>query len=426
MNKKNIVVILIFFTVLSLFVMGDAKKARSADDLESKLNIYLQVLDAVKNDYVNKNLDNTKLMYGSIRGLLDSLDDPYTRFLEPTSYKEMKIRLSGSYSGIGIYIGIKDKQLIVISPIKNTPAWKAGLKPKDKILAIEGKPTKDMALDEAVSLIRGPSGSLVTMSILRGSAKDPKDYKIPREKIVIKSVETDTLEGNIGYIKLNTFENQNAAEDMEKALNNMKKKQVKGIVLDVRNNGGGLLQNAIEIGSMFIKDGTIVYTVDREGKKETISSMGNLIWDRPIVMLINESSASASEILAGALHDNHKAVLVGTRSFGKASVQNVKQLEDGSAILLTIAKYLTPNGTDIMKKGIEPDYVVEMPTSEAEAALETTDKVSDIDKDLQLKKAVDVLNGLVIRLDTKTKRGARLREVIKGSGKARKVSAISL
>jgi carboxyl-terminal processing protease len=394
-SKKFVVIAVVFCTVLSVFIISDVKKARSADDLESKLNIYLQVLDAVKNDYVNKNLDNTKLMYGSIRGLLDSLDDPYTRFLEPSSYKEMKIRLSGSYSGIGIYIGIKDKQLIVISPIKGTPAWQAGLKPRDKILAIEGKQTKDMALDEAVSLIRGPSGSLVTMSILRGSAKDPKDYKIPREKIVIKSVETDMLEGNIGYIKLNTFENQNAADDMEKALNNMKGKQVKGIILDVRNNGGGLLQNAIEIGSMFIKDGTIVYTVDREGKKETISSTGNLIWDRPIVMLINESSASASEILAGALHDNNKATLVGTKSFGKASVQNVKQLEDGSAVLITIAKYLTPNGTDIMKKGITPDYVVEIPTSEADAALESDEKTADVEKDPQLKKAVEVLSGLI-------------------------------
>lgn len=411
MNKKSIVIILILFTVLSIFIVGDVKKARSADDLESKLNIYLQVLDAVKNDYVDKNTDNTKLMYGSIRGLLDSLDDPYSRFLEPTSYKEMKIRLSGSYSGIGIYIGIKEKQLMVISPIRDTPAWKAGLKPKDKIVALDGKQTKDMALDEAVSMIRGPRGSLVTLSILRGSSKESKDYKIAREKIVIKSVETEMLSGNIGYIKLNTFENENAAQDMEKSLNDMKSKSVKGIILDVRNNGGGLLQNAIEIGSMFMKDGVIVYTIDREGKKETISSTGNLVWDRPVVMLINESSASASEILAGALHDNRKATLVGTNSFGKACVQNVKQLEDGSAILLTIARYLTPNGTDITKKGIAPDYVVEISTAEAEAVLATEDKATDEQKDPQLRKAIDVLKELVVGLN------------VKGRGRARRVSA---
>jgi carboxyl-terminal processing protease len=414
MRKKSVVIVLIFITALILLMTGDVKRARSADDLESKLNIYLQVLDSVKNDYVDKKLDNTKLMYGSIRGLLDSLDDPYTRFLEPSSYKEMKIRLSGSYSGIGIYIGIKEKQIMVISPIKDTPAWKAGLKPKDKIITIDGKPTKDMALDEAVGLIRGPRGSIVTISILRGSAKEPKDYKIPREKIVIKSVEMEILGANIGYIKLNTFENQNAAEEMEKAINNMKGKNIKGIIIDVRNNGGGLLQNAIEIGSMFMKDGVIVYTIDREGKKETISSTGNQIWDKPVVMLMNESSASASEILAGALHDNSKAKLVGTKSFGKASVQNVKQLEDGSAILITIAKYLTPNGTDITKKGIEPDYVLEVTTEEAEAMFQSEDKAVNTQKDPQLKKAVEVLKGLIAGID------------VTGMRKAKKLSAIPL
>jgi carboxyl-terminal processing protease len=395
MNKKNLAIILVLLTALSIFVVRDIKKARSADDLESKLNIYLEVLDSVKNDFVEKNTDNTKLMYGSIRGLLDSLDDPYTRFLDPTSYKEMKIRLSGSYSGIGIYIGMKEKQIIVIAPIKETPAWKAGLKSKDKIVAIDDKPTKDMALDQAVSLIRGPKGSIVDLSILRGDAKDPTSFMIPREKIVIKSVETQTLEENIGYIKLNTFENESAASDMAKALHDMLGHRVKGLILDVRNNGGGLLQNAIEIGSMFMKDGVIVYTIDRDGKKETISSTGNLVWDRPVVMLINESSASASEILAGALHDNQKAVLVGTNSFGKACVQNVKQLEDGSAILITIAKYLTPNGTDITKKGITPDYAVEITTAEADAALQAQEGLANVEKDPQLNKAVEVLKTLI-------------------------------
>ena len=398
MNRRLALMAVLIVAVISIFLTVDVHKARSADDLESKLNIYLQVLDAVKNDYVDKNLDNSKLMYGSIRGLLDSLDDPYTRFLEPSSYKEMKIRLSGSYSGIGIYIGIKDKQIIVISPIKDTPAWKAGLKPKDRIATIDGKPTKDMALDEAVSLIRGVKGSYVGLGILRGSATTPKDYKILREKIVIKSVETEILKGDIGYIKLNTFENQNASEEMEKALDYMRSKKIKGIIVDMRNNGGGLLQNAIEIGSMFIKEGVIVYTIDREGKKETISSSGNLHWSKPVVAIINESSASASEILAGALRDNNIARLVGTRSFGKASVQNVKQLEDGSAVLLTIAKYLTPNGTDISKKGIAPDYVIEVPTKEVEEALI---EHKDLEDDVQLKKAIEVLSTLIVKLESR-------------------------
>ena len=409
---KGLIIAAVFTiaVIVSIVAGYNLKQTSAAGDLEKKLNVYLQVLDTVKNDYINKDVDDTKLIYGSIKGLLDSLDDPYTRFMEPKAYKEMKIRLSGSYSGIGIYIGIKDKQLIVISPIKGTPAWKAGLKPKDKITTIDGKVTKDMALDEAVSLIRGPRGSIVTLGIIRGAnGKTVKDYKIPREKIVIKSVETEILSDNIGYLKLNTFENQNASEDMEKVLKNLRSNNVKGLIIDVRNNGGGLLQNAIEIGSMFIKEGVIVYTIDREGKKETISSTGNLIWEKPVVMLINESSASASEILAGALQDNKIAKLIGTKSFGKASVQNVKQLEDGSAVLLTIAKYLTPNGTDITKKGIEPDYLVEVPTAEAEAVLEEEGKVSEAN-DIQLKKAVSVLKGLISN---------------KG-GQARKVSAVPL
>jgi carboxyl-terminal processing protease len=404
---------LLFLIVASVLMIGETHKARSADDLEAKLNIYLQVLDSVKNDYIDKEVDNSKLMYGSIKGLLESLEDPYTRFLEPTSYKEMKIRLSGSYSGIGIYIGIKDKQLMVISPIKGTPAWKEGLKPKDKIISIEGKITKDMALDEAVGQIRGPNGTYVKLGIIRGNAKEPKEYKVIREKIVIKSVETEMLTSDLGYIKLNTFENQNAAEEMDKALNLMKNKKARGIVLDLRNNGGGLLQNAIEIGSMFIRNGVIVYTIDREGKKETISSSGSVIWERPTVVLINESSASASEILAGSLHDNNAATLVGNRSFGKALIQNVKQLEDGSAILITIAKYLTPNGTDISKKGIQPDYVVDVPTAEAESVA-TEDESLLKEKDIQLKKAVEVLKGMIVSWDTDPKR------------KVRKASAVSL
>lgn len=419
MNKKIVFLIILVFALLSMAIAGDVHRAKSADDLESKLNIYLQVLDAVKNDYIDKDLDNSKLMYGSIRGLLDSLDDPYTRFLEPSSYKEMKIRLSGSYSGIGIYIGLKDKHLIVISPIKDTPAWKAGLKPKDRISTIDDKATKDMALDEAVSLIRGPRGSYVTLGIIRGTAKEPKEYRIVREKIVIKSVESEMLKDDIGYIKLNTFENQNTSEEMERALNYVKSKRARGIIIDLRNNGGGLLQNAIEIGSMFIKEGVVVYTIDREGKKETISSSGNIIWNKPVVILINESSASASEILAGALHDNHIATLVGAKSFGKASVQNVKQLEDGSAVLLTVAKYLTPNGTDISKKGIEPDYTVEVPTAEATEEA-TVEKKTD-ENDIQLNKAIEVLKGLIVKVESRTERKACL-----PAGVVRKASAFPL
>jgi len=376
--------ILILLIAATSFTVG---KVVAQGDLERKLETYLQVLDVVKNDYVEKNLDDQKLVYGSIRGLLDALDDPYTRFMEPKNYKEMKLRMSGSYSGIGIYIGIKNKLLTVISPIEDTPAKKQGLRTADNILKIDGKETRDMALEEAVSMIRGQQGTKVKLAILRRGWKEPKDFDITRAKIVIKSVVSKVMDTNIAYIKLNTFENLTAAREFEKALRGSR--DAEGLIIDVRGNGGGLLQNAIDIGSMFIPQGAIVQTVDREGRRERIESTGRVLWTKPVVMLINESSASASEILAGALRDNKIATLVGAHSFGKASVQNVRQLNDGSAVLITIAKYLTPDGEDITKRGISAEVTVLIPTREADAELETG--APDEENDAQLKKAVQIL-----------------------------------
>ncbi len=388
-TKFTAVLAIILIVAFGLLLGNQYYRARAYDQLEAKLEIYLKALEIVKNEYLEKNLDDTKLIYGSIKGMLESLDDPYTRFMEPSSFKEMNIRMSGSYSGIGIYIGIKDKQLVVISPISGTPADKLGLKAFDKIMTIDGKTTKDMALDEAVSLIRGQSGTAVKLGILRGNWKEPTEFKVNREKITIKSVESKSLSKDIYYIKLNTFENNNSGDEMAKAIGEAKAAKAKGVILDLRNNGGGLLRMAVDIGSMFIKDGVIVYTVDREGRRETLSSTGQPIWTNPIVVLVNESSASASEILAGALRDDGVATIVGTHTFGKAYVQNVRQLDDGSAILLTIAKYYTPAGHDISKKGIIPDVLVELPnapTEEAEAAPPLTPE-----EDIQLKKAIEVI-----------------------------------
>ncbi|MFA4905758.1 MAG: S41 family peptidase [Candidatus Margulisiibacteriota bacterium] len=381
--------------MLILFSAGMiAGKVRAQGELERKLEIYLQVLSLVKNNYVEKNLDDKKLVYGSIKGLLTALDDPYTRFMEPTSYKEMRIRLRGKYSGIGIYIGIKDNQLQVISPIPGTPASKAGLKAKDKILKIEDQATKDMGLEEAVSLIRGEQGTKVKLQIVRGTAKEPKEYSIKRENISIKSTEFYMLPDKIAYIKLTTFEKQNAPQEIEKAIQDARKKGAQGLILDLRGNGGGLLDNAIDIGSMFIRSGIIVQTVDREGQKEVKYSSGRILWWQPMAVLINEASASASEILAGALKDHKIATVVGTHSFGKASVQSVRVLADNSAVLLTIAKYLTPDGTDISKKGIQPDVLVELPTKEAEAEAEVP-VVEGVQHDAQLDRAIELIRSQI-------------------------------
>jgi len=378
--------LLIVGAIILLVGVSVVNKVTAQGDLERDLETYLQVLDIVKNEYVDKDVDSQKMVYGSIRGMLTSLDDPYTRFMEPKAYNEMKVRMSGSYSGIGIYIGMKKDQLTVISPIEGTPAYKAKLKAGDKIMTIDKKETKDMALEEAVSLIRGPKGSKVALGIMRGDWKEPKDFDIERANINIKSLETkDVGDRNIAYIKLNTFENLKTSTEFEKALR--KNQNAKGLIIDLRGNGGGILQNAIDISSMFIKSGVVVQTIDREGRTEQLYSTGRVVWEKPVVVLVNEASASASEILAGALRDNNIATIVGTHTFGKASVQNVRRLNDGSALLVTIAKYLTPNGEYINKKGIVPNVVIELPSSEAEAVF----GLGEMEKDVQLQKAIEVL-----------------------------------
>jgi carboxyl-terminal processing protease len=381
-----------------IFAIGfNVGKVRAQEDLDAKLDVFIQALDIIRNSYVEKHFDSTKVVYGAIRGMLTGLGDPYTRFMEPSAYKEMKMRLQGTYGGIGIYIGMKDNHLIVIAPIPGTPAYKLGLKANDKITTINGKPTDNMSLEEAVSQIRGPQGTKVKLGILPASnGSKAKELDVPREKIEIKSVAKSMLPKQIAYIRLNTFEKQDADWELKKAIKYAQRQNARGLILDLRNNGGGLLQNAITIGSMFIKDGLIVSIVDRNGEKEDIPTDGKVVWTDPMVVLVNGGSASASEILAGALKDDKVALLVGEKTFGKASVQNVRVLSDGSCILVTIAKYLTPSGEDIMKKGIMPDFEVKLTTKEAEKMDFLTEE-PDPSTDKQLKKAVEVLENQIAK-----------------------------
>ena len=322
---------------------------------------FLQVYDLLKNEYVDRDLKDNTLVYGAIRGMLGSLDDPYTRFMDPKAFQSMQDERQGSFGGIGIQIGIKDGKLSVIAPMEDTPAFKAGLKAGDHIVEIDGKPTKDMAEAEAVSLIRGARGTKVTLTIKHAGAAEARKVAIVRDNIVTKAVKIEDFDGNLGYVRLSTFMSNEAGQEVKTALQRFNKKD--GIIIDLRGNPGGLLPNAVDIGSMFIKDGPIVQLVNREGEKQFLKANGRVIVDTkiPVVVLIDGGSASASEILAGALQDTKRATLIGQKSFGKGLVQTVHSLSDGSGVAITTQKYLTAGGHDIHKKGVEPDIKVELP-----------------------------------------------------------------
>lgn len=389
--SKTKKVTLIVVLLVGIF-MGLGARSLVAAYAETSWGLLYQVLGIVKTQFVEKDLQDQKLIYGAAKGLLKSLDDPYTRFVEPKAFDEMKIRLSGNFAGVGIQIGMKDDFLTVIAPIEDTPAEKAGIKALDKILSIDGKDTDDMSLEEAVSLIRGPKGTKVTLTILRGTKNDKKEYVLVRDNIKLNALRAKKIidkKNGIGYIHLITFESKDALEELITAIKKLDQEGMKALILDLRNNGGGLLDNAIEMGSIFIKEGAIVHTVDRNKNRETfeVVETGFAWYDKPLIVMINGASASASEILAGAIEDSGRGKLIGTRSFGKASVQNIKPFSDGSAMLITVAKYLTPKGTDINKVGITPNIVVEIPSEDIKAAMEPDYEYNE-DKDLQIQTAI--------------------------------------
>ncbi|NPB09675.1 MAG: S41 family peptidase, partial [Thermodesulfobacteria bacterium] len=304
--------------------------------------------------------DVQELIYGAIQGMLSNLD-PHSSFLKPDDYKELQIETKGSFTGIGIEITIRDGVLTVVAPIEGTPAWKAGLKPGDKIIKINGKPTKNMSLMEAVKLLRGPKGTKVTISILRKGWTELKDITLVRDVIPIKSVRYRTVEPGYGYVRISNFQEKTPRE-LVKALEALEKenKPLKGLIIDLRNNPGGLLDAAVKVADEFIDHGLIVYT---EGRIKQQNMRFEATPNRrkhpyPIAVLVNEGSASASEIVAGALQDHRRAIIVGMPTFGKGSVQTIIPLPDGSAIRITTAQYYTPSGRSIQAKGIEPDVVV--------------------------------------------------------------------
>ena len=317
----------------------------------------------LRKEVLSKTYSDSNEAYDAIRDMLSNLDDSYTRFLEPKEFNQMRIDTSGELTGVGIQI-VKDKEsddLIIISPIEGTPAFDAGIKARDKILSIDDISTEGMNIEEAVKLIRGQRGTKVKLEILRGSQSFFKT--LSREKIEIKSVSSkvnQTKNGlSIGYLRIKQF-NANASKETRDAIKDLETKKVAGYVLDLRSNPGGLLESSIDISRHFINKGVIVSTVSKDGLKETKKGNGQALTKKPLVVLVNEGSASASEIVSGAIKDNKRGKLVGKKTFGKGLVQSMRTLVDGSGLTVTVAKYLTPNGTDINKSGIIPDIEVNM------------------------------------------------------------------
>jgi carboxyl-terminal processing protease len=355
----SLLVVICLGILILLGLYNDSNVSALDKGIYKDIKIFNEVFDMVKKNYVDE-VDSSTLIRGAINGMIRSLD-PHSSFMTPDLYKELEVETQGQFGGIGIEITILKEVLTVVSPIEDTPAFNAGVKSGDQIIKIDGKSTKDITIMEAVKKLRGPKDTKVTIMIMRENMSKPKDIVLTRAIIQIKSVKSKIFEDNIGYIRIASF-HERTADDLRKALREISEKlqPMKGLVLDLRNDPGGLLIQAIEVSDMFLKSGIIVSTRGRTKNMETKAmarNNGNEI-SCPIVVLVNEGTASAAEIVAGALQDNGRALIIGTQTFGKASVQTVIALEDGSALKLTTARYYTPKGRSIQAEGIKPDIIV--------------------------------------------------------------------
>ncbi len=347
---------------------------------------------AIRKEYLNRSYTTKEEAYKAIREMLKKLDDPYTRFMDPEEFKNMQIDTSGALTGVGIQLSQdeKTKKLVVIAPIEDTPAFKAGILAKDIIVKINDKSTEGMNVNDAVKLIRGQEGTEIQLTVLRG--KEELEFKMKRARIEIHPVRTKeqpSPQGEVGYIRLNQF-SANATDEMRSAIEKLEEKKVAGYILDLRSNPGGLLYASIEIARMWLEDGGIVSTVNRQGESDRQSANHKALTNKPLVILVDGGSASASEILSGALQDNKRATLVGAKTFGKGLVQSVRGLRDGSGLAVTIAKYYTPNGRDINHAGIIPDVVLELSDEQRQGLSRDRTKIGTPD-DPQYAKGMEIL-----------------------------------
>jgi carboxyl-terminal processing protease len=361
-------------------VSEDHPKTTPIDSYE-KLKTFSEILSLLEANYVEK-VDANDLIDGAIRGMLKTLD-PHTSYLPPESFTQMKVETSGRFGGLGIEITIKKGILTVVTPIEDTPAFKAGVKSGDRIIKIEDESTLDMTLSDAVERLRGKIGSKVNITIFREGMEEPLKVTLERANIQVKSVKSKIYEGSIGYVRIRSF-TKTTSRDLDKVLDEFRGKQVKKLVLDLRNNPGGLLNQAVEVSDRFLKpENLIVYT---QGRTEE-QNMRFTTHDRvqrvtyPMIILVNGGSASASEIVAGALQDSSRAIILGTQTFGKGSVQTIIPLNDGSALRLTTARYFTPSGRVIQENGIIPDITVEVPVPTKKTEAENDENKEEANKE---------------------------------------------
>ena len=346
--------------------------------------LFWETWNLLNEKYVDKSkLDQTKMIYGAISGMIKALGDPFSSFMDPEESQQFSDQLQGTFDGIGVEIGMKNNVLTVISPLEGTPADKAGLRAGDKIIKIGDTITSDMSIDEAVGKIRGPKDTEISLTILREKDNNPKEIKIMRGTISVKSVKVEFRDQGIALVKISQFGDDTITE-MDKAANQILGNKSRGIILDLRNNPGGYLEAAVDVSSKFIPEGKVIVSEEnRNGEKDEHKALGgNILEGIPIVVLVNSGSASASEITAGALHDDLGSTLIGKKTFGKGSVQQLEKLTGGSNLRVTVARWLTPNGEYIMEKGINPDIDVDL----------SEDDYNN-NRDPQLDKAVEVLKG---------------------------------
>ena len=372
----------LFFFVISLFVFEKSLSENS--DIYKKIDIFGEVLEKINKEYVDE-VDQSKSMDAAINGLLQSLD-PYSAYMTPESFEGMQTETSGKFGGLGIEVGMESGVVKVISPIDNTPASKAGLKAGDYIVKINNVQVQGNSLMEAVDLMRGPVGSSIEITVRRRGVKKALIFNIIREVIQVQSVKSELIDNNIGYIRLTSF-NENSSKQIKEKVNKLNKnKNLKGYILDLRNNPGGLLSQAIKISDFFLENGEIVSTKSRKvsENRKWFAKKGDLTDGKTLIVLINYGSASASEIVAGALKDHKRAIIIGENSYGKGSVQSIIPLKNRGAIRLTIAKYYLPSGKSISEVGVTPDIEVVEGSDDFKFNTET---------DNQLNFALKLLNG---------------------------------